>query len=298
MPGDITLACAADDRYAPFCAALLHSVLERHAPRQVRMHFLHRPAFSQASRRRLDELAARFGATIHRIEISDARLDGLPTLDRIGAETWFRVLLPELLPDVERVLYLDADALVVDDLGPLWETPMGEHAVAAVANVFEPWHAQRPVELGLPPGVPYFNAGVLLMNLAAWRAQDLGNKLLAYARAHAQSLTWSDQDALNAVLGPGHLTLHPRWNCQNSIFYWPSARDVFGDAQVDEALGRPAIVHFEGPGPAKPWHYLNGHPYRDEYWRHLRATPFPVPAQEGRTLGNVLRRLMHGRFRP
>lgn len=261
--------------------------MQRHAGKAVSLHFMHGPALTQASRRLMDELARELRFELHRIEVSDPRLHGLPTLDRIGAETWYRVLLPELLPGADRVLYLDADTLVVDDLEPLWLTPMGDHAVAAVANVFEPWHAKRPAELGLPPGVSYFNAGVLLMNLAAWRARDLGSRLLAYARDHAHTLTWSDQDALNAVLGPGHLPLHPRWNCQNSIFFWPSARAIFG-AQVDEALASPAIIHFEGPGHAKPWHYLNEHPYRAEYWRHLQATPFPVPAQQGRTPRNAM----------
>jgi lipopolysaccharide biosynthesis glycosyltransferase len=92
------------------------------------------------------------------------------------------------------------------------------------------------------------------------------------------------------ALAPKCRFVHPRWNCQNSLFFWPEAREVFGDATVDEAIANPAILHFEGPELAKPWHYLCEHPLREQFWTHVRQTPWPDPPIQGRTLKNMARK--------
>src|SRR5262249_6196486 len=130
-------------------------------------------------------------------------------------------------------LYLDADTLVVDDLAPLFTHGLDGRYVAAVANVLEPQFADRPQKLGLPAGQPYFNSGVLLLNLAAMRADHCTERILHCART--EPLLWPDQDALNLVLGARSVMVHPRWNCMNSLYLFPQARDVFGAREVDEA---------------------------------------------------------------
>jgi lipopolysaccharide biosynthesis glycosyltransferase len=136
----------------------------------------------------------------------------------------------------------------------------------------------------------YFNSGLLLLNLAALRRDGMSARLAAFGREGARRLKWPDQDALNALLGERCLPLHPRWNCQNSLFYYPWARRTFDAGTVAEALRDPAILHFEGGGIVKPWHYLSRHPYRARYLEHRRATPWPEVVLEGRT---ALNRLLH-----
>jgi lipopolysaccharide biosynthesis glycosyltransferase len=287
---NLHIACAADERYVPYCAAMLHSLLESQTGMHITIYYLHAPKLPQTTRATLKEFLSSLGAELVLIEIGDDRIANLPTLPRIGPETWFRVLLPELIPDVDRVLYLDADLLVVDDLEPLWTTDLDGYYVGAVSNVPEPWLANRAAELGLPANVTYFNAGVLLLNLAAMRADHCTERLLSYGHSQARNLVMSDQDALNAVLGHKKRTLHPRWNCMNSVYFMEEAKRIFPENQVAEAVSEPAILHFEGPDFAKPWHYLSTHPYRERFWDHLRATPFATPQPSGRTLKNILRK--------
>jgi lipopolysaccharide biosynthesis glycosyltransferase len=153
---------------------------------------------------------------------------------------------------------------------------------------------QRAVEIGLSGPDVYFNAGVLLMNLAAMRAGDSSRELLDFAVANAPNLGWRDQDTLNLVLGDRRLALHPRWNCMNATYAFREADDVFGAAVADEARRHPAIRHFEGPGQNKPWHYLADPAARELYMRHRAATPGPRFEAEGRTPRNVLRRATRG----
>ncbi len=285
------IACAADEAYAPHSAAMLHSVIVRSGTSDLRIHYLHGPAFPDRSARMIREMVERTGAAISFWEIPDKRIAGLPQMDFVTSAMWYRIFLPELLPGVDRVLYLDVDTLVLDSLEPLWEIDLSGRYVAAVTNLFYMRrHAQRPVELGIEP-TDYFNSGVVLMNLELMRADDAARALFDYAADHAPELAWPDQDTLNVVLGPRRVHLHPRWNSMNSILQFPWAADVFGAEAVTEARERCAIRHFEGPTINKPWHYGCESPMRELYFEHRRRTPWPRCRIEGRTPRNMLRRV-------
>lgn len=283
------VACAADERYAPHAATMLHSVLEQRGALDVHAHLLHPPALRARTRSRLEELVRGMGGEITLHAIPDARVAGLPDMAARGITTtmWFRIFLPELLPREPRVLYLDCDVLALDDLGPLWATELGDAYVGAVTNVWEPWNLQHPARLGIAPG-EYFNSGVLLLNLDAMRADGSTAQLQEYAVSG--DLVWPDQDALNVVLGRRHVKLHPRWNAMNSVLAFPEAVAEFGEQAVVEARERPGLRHFEGPSVNKPWHLLCAWQDREAYRRHRRATPWPRYVPAGITPRNVWRR--------
>jgi lipopolysaccharide biosynthesis glycosyltransferase len=290
------VACAADEGYAPHSAAMLHSVMAHAGESDLRIHYLHGPGFPQESAQRIREMAEAGGAAISFWEIADERIAGLPEMDFVTSAMWYRIFLPELLPEVDRVLYLDVDTIALDSLEPLWHVDLADSYVAAVTNVFYlRSHAQRPVELGIP-ATDYFNSGVVLMNLDLMRRDDSARTLFDYAAGHATELAWPDQDALNVVLGKGRVPLHPRWNCMNSVLQFPWAADVFGAEAVEAARARPAIRHFEGPTINKPWHYGSESPMREVYFEHRRQTPWPRCRIEGKTPRNVLRRLTRDVF--
>lgn len=75
----------------------------------------------------------------------------------------------------------------------------------------------------------------------------------------------------------------------NSVMSFDWAAEVLGAAAVEEARADPAIVHFEGPLPCKPWHLLCEHPLRDVYRQHRKATPWPAYTLQGKTPANLVR---------
>ncbi|MCW2967340.1 MAG: ral stress protein, partial [Solirubrobacteraceae bacterium] len=123
----------------------------------------------------------------------------------------------------------------------------------------------------------YFNSGVLLLHLDEIRRSGEIAELRAVARERGDSLKWPDQDALNLVLGPRRVALHPRWNVMNSVLLFDHAVDVFGERDTEEARRSPAIRHFEGPGANKPWDRGATVPHRELYRAHRRATPWRWP---------------------
>jgi lipopolysaccharide biosynthesis glycosyltransferase len=286
------LACAARHDYVPHTAAMLHSVLGLRGGLEAEIHFLHGPDLPGSYPALLTEMVERLGARISFRLITDEEVAGLRTRSFLPASHWYRVFLPELLPELDRVLYLDGDIIAVDSIEPLWRTALGEHYLAAVTNVFQRNDMHRPAALGLPESQPYFNSGVLLMNLELMRRDGCSADVIAYATEHSDLIGWPEQDALNVVLGDRRLALHPRWNLMNSIALFPWSADVLGAEAVAEAKRHPAIRHFEGPSVNKPWHFLCERGMRELYFQHRRETPWPEFKLEGRTPRNVVKRLV------
>jgi len=285
----IHLACAVDGEFVPHAATMLLSALDHRGDSELRVHVLHPQGLPAATGAALAEMVGREGGEVDFLEVPDEAVAGFPRHD-FAVATWYRVLLPELLPGVPRAIYLDADTIVLDDLLPLWATELGDHLLGAVTNLPQWDHVGRPQALGVPPGVEYFNAGVLLADLSRMREEDAIGRLRAFVADNAARLEWRDQDALNLVLGERRLALAPRWNVMSSILLYPWAADVFGAEAVREARERPAIRHFEGPAINKPWHYLCEHEMREAYTRLRLRTPWPRVRLEGRTPANIARR--------
>lgn len=161
----------------------------------------------------------------------------------ISKMTFARLLIPRLFPEtVRRVLYLDADLLLFDDLGPLWETDLDGAVVGAVqdALALPLKHGGAGLE-GIPRVENYFNAGVLLIDLFRWREKQISEKALKYLNQHPRS-PFGDQDALNVACDGLWKKLDPKWNFQNHY------NTRIADMRPTE---RPAIVHFVTVN--KPW---------------------------------------------
>lgn len=282
------IACAANEAYLPHGAAMLLSLFEHNDPHSITVHFLHADDLPLRERELLVDLVEGSGARIRLHDFSDESFAGLSSPPGVRPVMWYRTMLPERLPELDRILYLDVDMLVVDDLRPLWDEDLRSRVLAAVTNVTPRMHRAWPETLGITDPQRYFNSGVMLMDLARMRADGASERLIGFGQG--RDLKWWDQDALNVIYGNERLPLHPRWNCMNSLFLLPEARELFEPATIDEARRNPAIVHFEGPGAAKPWHYLCKHPQRRDYLRLREASPWPLVDLEGRTAFNRLLR--------
>ncbi len=270
---------------------MLHSLLTRGGMSAVSVHYLHGSGSPSDSDRLVEAMVERHGGKVTFHSVPDDKVAGLPTRGFTRKATWYRIFLPELLPEVERVLFLDADLIVLGSLQALWETDLDDCYLAAVTNLLQHDHMHRPAELGIDRPQDYFNAGVMLMNLELMRRDGCAEALYAYGTEHVDQLMFRDQDALNAVLSGRRRPLHPRWNCMNAILSFPYAGYAFGTREVEEARQDPAIRHFEGPAQNKPWHILCDSPLRERYLEHRRQTPWPEVTLEGATLPNRARSL-------
>jgi lipopolysaccharide biosynthesis glycosyltransferase len=288
--GVVHVATGTNNSYLHWCATTILSAIRSTPEQRLVAHVIVDRDVGMADRGRLSRMALAAGGVVEFLELDEDRLSDLPgpVRNHGGAISCARFLLPDQLPSVDRLVYLDADTLTAGSLAPLAAAPLDGSGLGAVTNVVEPrmrWHLER---LGLADR-PYLNSGVLVMDLDWMRRHDSPRLLLDCLRDNSEQLLWVDQDALNLVFGDGWARLHPRWNAQNSLWRWPElAAQVYGEDASREALQAPSVLHFEGPSIAKPWHYLCTHPYAAAYRDVAGRTPWGPVRLSDRTPATAL----------
>jgi FkbM family methyltransferase len=291
MTGTVHIACQADTKMLADLAVMLRSLLLANPGERFEIHFMHEATQPAAEIDALAQLATGLGAGWSPLVIEPDLLDGFPSVAHYGGRAaCYRLLLPRLLPSLDRVLYLDADILVVDAVRPLWDLDLEGRAVGAVTNPLLPAMVDRvTTELGLSRAEDYFNSGVLVLDLGRLRAADLAADLERYARQPPVPIPWPDQDTLNAVLWRTRKDLHPRWNATTGMFRLPARLMPWSQADVAAARSDPALLHFEGPH--KPRHQRFRHPYREQWFEHLAQTPWRTAPARPTTRDRLMRAL-------
>lgn len=178
------------------------------------------------------------------------RLDGIYVDPRYTEAASFRLLLPELLPEYGKIVYIDCDVIVRQDIGRLFrETELGDKWLGVVYEAPIEQQAERFRALGCDP-MRYFNSGFLLMNLARMREEKVSEKLLEACRV--PYLEFPDQDALNQVCQGHVLPLSPLYNGIRTFFiprYKPDFERQYGKECWAE-IQKKATIHYTG---GKPW---------------------------------------------
>lgn len=274
-PAPWSVALATDAVYAPHAAVAIHSLLARHPGQPIELWLLVEREEGPMSNAlaRLQQLVGAGPARLQVLPIPPLWRRRLRAHPQFGLHAWLRLLLPVLLPDRDRVLYLDSDLVVSDRLEALWSVDLQGQLLAAVHNPLYPHQsAAWQQALGIPDPARYFNSGVLLLDLAALRAGDWTERLLHQAAASGEALRFPDQDVLNQAFWSRWQPLPPRFNAQAIHFDLPP-RQLSGSAEaLRAARHRPAIVHYTGQH--KPWLHACRHPRRALYWQHRRQTPW------------------------
>jgi lipopolysaccharide biosynthesis glycosyltransferase len=142
----------------------------------------------------------------------------LPVRNHVTVVTYFRLLIPELLPlAIKKAIYLDCDVLVEGDLSKLWEEELGDNYIlAAQGRGRKRLVATSPLalipEVTFDPNDQYFNAGVLVLNLERLREGEVAKKAIEFCRKWGDVILHADQDALNAMSIGRWRRLDQVWN--------------------------------------------------------------------------------------
>ena len=290
---DPVVVLAADDSFAMPLAVTVRSALDNLASDRKLHLYIMDGGIKNATKERLLRSWPAGRYSIEWLTVNATALAGLPTSGHINLVSYYRILIARVLPaNLQRVIYLDADLIVRTDLARLWDHDLtGRWCLAAQdcsapymdsANALKNFQecgshlgSVQPVpnfrDLGLKPDAAYFNAGVLLIDLAAWRTADLSNQSLECLEQHRQHVLWWDQYALNVVLAGRWGMLDARWNQGAHAFKYPTWEQSPFDRDTYEQLRNdPYIVHFTTR--AKPWMPLCQHPFRTEFFEYLSRT--------------------------
>ncbi|AMM86510.1 DUF4422 domain-containing protein [Martelella sp. AD-3] len=273
---DINVALAVDDNYVPHAAVTILSALTTSTrPSRLRFLVLNGHNISAGNRERLEGLVKGAGGRIDFIEIDDRDLRWLPlNRDYISIATYYRLVMHHYLPpEVQKVIYLDADTVIIEPLEKLWAIDLEGHPVAGAADDAGLPQARR---LRLNAAHRYFNAGVMVFDVARFREMALADAILEIFRRQGPYIISQDQDILNILFCNDTKELPLAWNAGTRIYRSNALEPAYSAEEAFEAARFPAIVHFMDAN--KPWHTKCTHPFTEFYWDYRNQTPWAESA--------------------
>lgn len=203
-----------DGHYSVWVGTVMQSILE-HTDSRICFHILHDETLSTANKYKLEMVAHNGSSKIEFHKIDEDDFSAVKDqMSRFTIGTMFRCSLPGLLPDLNRIIYLDADLFVNRDIKELWDVDIREYCLAGVVDEGVAVH-NYPRILNKYPEIKkesYFNAGVLYMNLK--KIREFGNlkKLVLDFLIENPEADLPDQDALNVLFHNKVLYLDGSWN--------------------------------------------------------------------------------------
>ena len=179
--------------------------------------------------------------TVHMVRVLDKQQEKLSKIslknNGLPVTSYYRFILADLLPSLDRIIYLDVDTLALRDLTELWRTDLEGKFIGVVKDtLINPNVAQKIVS----ERKSYFNSGMLLMDLNLFRKYDICSDLVDFAVDIAESCEYGDQDILNYYFIDGYKLLDTKWNC--------------GKKFLEDREKEVGIVHFYGV--EKPWNNI------------------------------------------
>ncbi len=296
----IHLCSAADAAYLAPLAAMVRSAMGHTRSCAVTLHVFSE-GIGETERRRLLASWPFENLTVRWLRPRCGVLAGVPVPGRLGMASYWRLLVGTALPDaISRTLWLDSDLIVLRDLAALWNTPLDGKLIGAAQDLTVPYvssarglrHYRR---LGLTGREPYFNSGVMVIDLDQWRRQRVSDRVLGYLRSFAREVYYHDQDGLNAVLAGRWKPLDPRWNLIECVAGQPFFHPEHLRADEYRSLvADPWIVHYAGPW--KPWTHASSRPTRRLFFDYLDRTEWAGWGRP-RTLRARLMKLYESRIR-
>ena len=273
----IHIAFAINDQFAIHLGAAIASLLTNAKSKNRINIYVLQQNLNHSNRSNITQLERlRTNTHIDLLEVDSSKFALLPLTSKAQTiETYFRLALPNILPEIDKLIYLDADVVVMGDIKELWNQEMKDNILLAVEDP-KYTSKNRHESLGMKKNSPYFNGGVLMMDLKKMRAFGLEQKVPNYVRKKFKILKYQDQDILNALFENYWRALPLSFNAYKHLCFKHGEDEFFTYTQKDILLAKnnPYIIHFNGT--IKPSSYNCTDTRRKHYLKYLKKTNFEV----------------------
>lgn len=264
----IAISCIADDRYAMHAAVMLHSAISNvNTSTSTYTHvYVVDAGINSDNKNRLHQVLDKYKVQLHWIEYDRSLISNIPVPEWQNPVSYYKLFIPSYLNRKhERLLYLDVDMVVQSDISKLWSNDLQGNVLGAVVDESRPTVGDRPRQtpeyyrqVGIPAKTPYFNSGLMLIDVAAWCEKEIADRALKARRKAGKAVSHGDQDGLNLVVQGAWRQIDVRWNTLVSQV-----------GKNRERVQRAHIIHYAGVDPSSSSFQ---HPARKQFLAALRAS--------------------------
>lgn len=282
---NVAIAVAANDYFIPYCATFLKSVAEHGNSKKNYDILLLSQDVSDINVKKMEKLLSAWENVSLRVIDPSVLIDQYTFHIRghFSKETYYRLVLPELLPNYDKVLYLDSDMIAMDDVAKIYDENVDSYLLAAchdadTAGLYNGYEKDKKrytdQVLKLKEPYQYFQAGVLLLNLKEFRKRYTTKQILDFAVSENWQLL--DQDILNKLCEGAVKYIDMSWNVMVDFAGVRISQIIalaprWLNEMYQEARKNPKIIHYAGP--QKPWF----EPEMDlgmQFWECARETSY------------------------
>lgn len=252
-----------DNEYIPFLAVAIQSLIKNSTDSN---YYLIKILYTNIAEENKEKICKyeRDNVSIEFVDLNyyiDKIKDKLYTRDYYSKTTYFRLFIPDLYPQYNKVLYLDTDIVILSDIADLYNMDMGDNLVAAVPDdviqTIEVFQEYVEKVVGVADYHNYFNAGILVMNLDELRKFKFQEKFL-YLLSTVKFSVAQDQDYLNRLCKGRVKLLENTWD----------RMPIAGDTVEREKIH---LIHYNLA--FKPWHFEDIL-YKEYFWKYAQETEF------------------------
>lgn len=282
MSKKINILYLSDVNYAAFAGTSVVSLFENNKHLDEIVVWLIDDDLGEDNRIKFREAAEQYGREVRFLDMSE----GIRKLQAIGAPkyrnsytTYLKLFAFGLLPeDVHRIFFIDSDSVVTGKLDGVLDFDMQGNAVAAVKDVL---CRDYMVSLGFPSEDNWYNMGVMLVDVDAWRRDNCEEKIIESMKKRCAYVA-VDQDLLNTTLHGKITTLPPCYNTTPHHYVYDHKTvmkafpwvDFYSEEEIKEAQSAPVIRHFERFLGQSPWHLNNLHPFTKDFDYYMSISPW------------------------
>ncbi|WP_440894785.1 glycosyltransferase family 8 protein [Amphibacillus sp. Q70] len=273
----MNIVSVCDDKYAQHLGIMLTSLFENTVRNDIDIYIIENN-ISHENKDKLRQTVKKYRAGIYFLQANLNKYQSFGLRKNMTHTVYLKLSIPDLLPkNLKKIIFLDCDLIVKEDISQLWNVSIDHFILAAVPA---PYYSKNKV-MGLPSDTLHFNSGVMVINLPLWKSENISQQSYDYLMANSHKIALHDQDAFNAILyNKPWYKLSQRWNQRSSLFSNHTANEGISRNERIDAIKNPAIIHFNDE--SKPWHYLCLHPHQYEYERYCRKSFWKdfVPAEK------------------
>ncbi len=283
----IPVILSADDRFAPFLEVMIRSIALKASDDRIYDIVVLHSNITEKNQKVIKDFNQKDNFMIRFVDVSSYfDRNGLFVDKHLSVETYYRLIIPEIMPNYHKVLYLDSDMVVTEDIAKLFEIDLNGKVLGAVKDIDIAGQVKSNIndfpkyiqDLGLDNPFNYFQAGVLLIDLDELRENTNSRNLLKIASE--MQYRCHDQDVLNKVFKDKVMYLSQKWNV---IMLWEfpehnmkridfvkmAPRNMY--YEYENARRTPYIVHYAGE--QKPWVCVDCD-MAEYFWDIAKDSPF------------------------
>ena len=270
-----------DEAYAPYLAVAIKSLIENgNTDKHIYEINVLNTDISDDNKKKILNLAQEGYDIIFRDvskQIADIEKELESRLrDYYSLSIYYRIFIPNLFKDYDKVLYLDADIVIVDDVANLYNLEMGDNLLAGttdgVVRLVDEFKDYVVDAVGVDKWEDYINSGVLVMNTKGLREAKIEEKFLYLLTKYNFDTVAPDQDYLNAL-------------CKNRITHFEKYWDFMPNVDADYRDEDLHLIHYNMF--QKPWNYpdmrcaeyFNKYAKMTEYYDFIKSQAVTDPEE-------------------